>query len=133
MTYLLDTNAWFWLFARPAFLSTSVRRELNRQEVVAVSPFSMIEIAQKNASPKGNLRLRTSVEEWFRLCTPPGRVRSLPITPAIAAKAYDLGADFHGDPADRVIAATAIIHGLTLVTADQKLIRFQSVQTLPAR
>ncbi|MFT5469326.1 MAG: PIN domain nuclease of toxin-antitoxin system [Verrucomicrobiales bacterium] len=133
MNLLLDTNAWFWMFARPSLLSAAAKERLNQEEVVGVSPFSLIEIAQKNASPRANLELQVSLEEWFRISLPPGRVQLIPVTSPIAAKAYDVGDDFHGDPADRVIAATAIIHGLTLVTADRRLLSCDQVDTIPAR
>jgi PIN domain nuclease of toxin-antitoxin system len=50
-----------------------------------------------------------------------GDVRSVSTTPAIAATAVALPASFAGDPADRLIYATAIEHGWELVTKDRRL------------
>lgn len=49
------------------------------------------------------------------------RVRTLPLTPAVADTAVSLPSSFPGDPADRLIYATAIEHGLRLVTKDRRL------------
>lgn len=59
------------------------------------------------------------VRSWLeRLST---QLRTLPLTPAVAATAVSLPAPFPGDPADRLIYATAIEHGYRLVTKDGKL------------
>jgi PIN domain nuclease of toxin-antitoxin system len=49
------------------------------------------------------------------------QIRTLPLTPAIADTAVSLPSSFPGDPADRLIYATAIEHGLRLVTKDRRL------------
>lgn len=49
MNFLLDTNAWLRLFQFPGEIATEVRSRLNREDVLGLSPFSLIEIAQKNA------------------------------------------------------------------------------------
>lgn len=50
------------------------------------------------------------------------------LTPAIAVKAADLPATFPGDPADRVIAATAVLHSATLITRDERIHAFDGVR-----
>jgi PIN domain nuclease of toxin-antitoxin system len=57
-------------------------------------------------------------------------VRLLPLTPAIAADATALPGIFHKDPADQIIVATARIHSVSLLTADQKIRAYPHVQTL---
>jgi PIN domain nuclease of toxin-antitoxin system len=57
------------------------------------------------------------------------RLPVLNITGHVAAKCYDLG-KFHGDPADRIILATALTHGLTLITKDTKLTKHPSASVL---
>jgi len=133
MHYLLDTNAWLRLFQYPDEINASVLGTVNAEQVLGLSPFSLIEVAQKNARPKGGLDLRVPLEQWFSLALPANRLRLLRVTPQIAAKAYDLGTDFHGDPADRVIAATALIHNLVLVTSDKKLLENPRIDTLSTR
>lgn len=72
------------------------------------------------AHPRKRIELGQPLRDWLVRAIP-SAIRLLPITPEIALRAYDF-TDFHGDPADRVIAATAIVNGLTLVTSDRFLI-----------
>lgn len=127
MKFLLDTNAWLRLFNAPYKLNDSVRNVLNHEVVLGLSPFSVIEVAQKQSKkPILNLPL----QKWLEISLPSGRIRLQPITAEIAMKSYNLGRHFHGDPADRVIAATSILCGLTLVTSDHKLIADPQINTL---
>lgn len=73
--------------------------------------------------------LSAPLEEWVSKALFDG-LKLLPNTPEIACDAYRIP-DFHGDPADRIIAATA--HQLTLVTCDRKLIASPHVKTLSTR
>jgi len=72
---------------------------------------------------KGRLRTITSAGEERRKMTAAG-IRELPVTGDIAVLAAELE-NLNGDPADRIIAATAIAHDATLVTADEKLLRWR--------
>jgi len=131
MIYLLDTNAWLRWFHRPHELRPSVRQLLNDQEIVGLSPMSIIEVAQK--AHKGKLILPLPVDVWVRQSLPAGRVKLLPISVEVALASYAWTDDFHGDPADRIIAATANANRLTLVTSDEKLIERSDLQTLSTR
>ncbi|HYC22882.1 MAG TPA: PIN domain-containing protein [Candidatus Bathyarchaeia archaeon] len=62
--------------------------------------------------------------------TAPPLVQRVPITPAIAAEVARLPSTFHRDPADRVIVATAIVLGLTLLTEDSRILKARIVPTL---
>ncbi|MCX6849016.1 MAG: type II toxin-antitoxin system VapC family toxin [Verrucomicrobia bacterium] len=128
MRYLLDTNAWLRWFHRPQEISTTVRQLLNAEQVVALSPMSIIEVAQK--ADKGKLILPLPVNVWVRQSLPAGRIKLLPISVEVALAAYTWPPDFHGDPADRIIAATANVHRLTLVTSDDKLLARSDLKTL---
>lgn len=131
MRYLLDTNAWLRWFHRPQEICVSTRQFLNAEQVVALSPMSIIEVAQK--ARKGKLILPLPVDVWVRQSLPAGRVKLLPISVDVALGACTWPADFHGDPADRIIAATANAHRLTLVTSDEKLLARSDLQTLSTR
>jgi len=127
--YLLDTNAWINLRETPARISENVREVLTAETQFAISPMSFVEIAQKTS--KGKLILMEPLETWITRSM--GSILTLlPITPEIALEAYRLP-DFHDDPADRIITATARLHGLILVTSDKKLITHPSIRTLATR
>lgn len=131
MRCLLDTNAWIWLFSEPERINLQVRTLLLREPCVALSPMSVIEVAQK--ADKGRLVFKWPIEEWVQSALPRDEVELLPITAEIALRAYQWPADFHGDPADRIIAATAVIHGLVLVTSDEKLLARVDLRALSTR
>ncbi|MCC5847257.1 MAG: type II toxin-antitoxin system VapC family toxin [Verrucomicrobia bacterium] len=130
MNYLLDTNVWFRLFDSPHEINEAVRRTLQSEKRLAVSSFSLIEVAQKQS--KHNF-LAVPVRDWFKIAIPRGRIEVLTVTPEIAVRSYNLGDHFHGDPADRIITATALVHNLTLVTSDRKLLAETQIQTLSTR
>lgn len=129
MNYLLDTNVWIHLGQTPTQIPLRVRKILLNEKTLALSPISIIEIAQKQTN--GRLTLSAPLEEWISKALFDG-LKLLPLTPAIACDAYRIP-DFHGDPADRIITATARAHHLTVVTCDRKLIASPHVKTLPTR
>ncbi len=131
MLYLLDTNAWLRWFHRPHELSQASRQILNAQDTVGLSPMSIVEVAQKHH--KGKLVLPLPLDVWVMESMPKGRVKLIPISPPVALAAYQWPEDFHGDPADRIIAATACAHGLTLITTDEKLLERGDIPTLSTR
>ncbi len=131
MKYLLDTNAWIWLFSDPGKIRKPVRDVLNQEHRVGLSPLSIVEVAQKAA--KGRLAFSLPLDRWVRNAMPPSRVVLQPLTAEIALRAYQWPADFHGDPADRLIAATADVERLVLVTSDEKLLARTDLQTLSTR
>lgn len=68
---------------------------------------------------KGRITLKIELRAWFDIVTK--HVELIPITPSIAARVADLPEEFHGDPADRLIVATAIERRVPLVTRDKKI------------
>jgi PIN domain nuclease of toxin-antitoxin system len=129
LRYLLDTHAWIWLVEAPTRLSRRARQELDQSgEVFAVADISLWEIAQKAVS--GDLGLREPVDQWLARAAGHSHIRVLSITPAIAWEQAQLPGDFHRDPADRLIVATARVHQLTLVTKDERIQRYPHVPWL---
>lgn len=131
MRLLLDTNAWLRLFLFPSQLTRAMRQTLAAEQILALSAMSIFEVAQKVS--KGKLHCGMPVRDWTELATPPSRIKVLPLNSDIALRAYEWPADFHGDPADRIIAATAVAHRLTLVTSDEKLLARADLPTLDTR
>ncbi|HUD57141.1 MAG TPA: type II toxin-antitoxin system VapC family toxin [Terracidiphilus sp.] len=118
---LLDTHVVVWLMADPDRLSTRSRERILRarveRESIAYSPVTIYEIAY--SVRRNRLPLRVKVEDFIAEIEK--RLRSAPLTTAIAVCAAGLPEPFHGDPLDRIIAATAIVENCTLVTADTKI------------
>jgi PIN domain nuclease of toxin-antitoxin system len=86
---------------------------------LACCDISLWEIAMLIA--KGRLNPGTDAQNFIQLVLASRNIRVLPITPEIAARSAQPDFCPHGDPADRLIAATTIIHKSKLVTSDQKL------------
>ena len=120
---VLDTHAAIWL-ATDRGLGRQSQRIVDKalsEDRLVVSTFSFWELAMLIA--KGRLRtLKSASEERAKLIA--GGIRELPVTGEIAILAAELE-NLNGDPADRIIAATAIAHDGTLMTADSNLLRWR--------
>jgi PIN domain nuclease of toxin-antitoxin system len=120
---LLDTHYWIWLqLGVPERLTLRVRETI--QEAAAhgslfVSVISVWELGMLES--KGRIRLRVSCEQWVQEALATPGLALAPFTPAIALESSRLPGTFHGDPADRIIIATARAMGARLLTTDLKL------------
>lgn len=118
---LADTNALIWFLREDDALGRTARRiieDAQADDTLVVSAFSFWEVALLIA--RRRLKTRSDPVE-FRQRVLSGGAMELPVTGAIgiAAVALDLP---HGDPADRIIVATALAHDATLLTADRRLL-----------
>ena len=116
---LLDTHAWIWLVeGHPRLPAAAVERieQAASASQVWISAISAWETAMLVA--KGRLVLACDVGQWVDL---PG-LRLMDLSPAISVDSTRLPGDLHGDPADRILAATARHLGAALVTADDRLL-----------
>ena len=73
---------------------------------------------------KGRLRLSLSVEEWMRRALGAPGIQPAPLTPEVAIASTRLPGEPHGDPADRLLIATARETGATLATCDRNILRY---------
>jgi len=125
---LLDTCALLWLAAEPQRFSREAREALvASQDELHVSAISDLKIAVKAA--KGRLELPVPPEAWFPRVVERYRLREVPVTSAIALRSTMIGFD-HPDPADRIVVTTASLFGMTILTADQKILAFSGVRSL---
>ncbi len=125
---VLDTHAWIWWSACPDRLSEKARSSIDEAEILGIPVISCWELAMLVA--KGRLVLDRAPRLWVRQALARPRVRPLPITPEIGIRAAELGSDFPGDPADRLITATAIAQRAVLITRDRSITAFPNVATI---
>lgn len=118
---LVDTHVAHWMTSEPAKLSTRAAEALAGADEILVSAVSWHELAW--LGHHGRIQVTTPIRVWLDALS--AGVRTAGITPAIAATAVGLPATAPGDPADRLIVATAIETGLVLVSKDQALRRFR--------
>ena len=117
---LLDTHILLWQRWGDQRLGVQTRDLLQhslREEEAAVSAISFWEVAMR--IQKGQINFDLDLHEWRNTLIRQGLIE-IPVDGAIAARAGLLGG-IHGDPADRIIVATAL-GGHRLVTADQRIL-----------
>lgn len=128
MKFLLDTHIWLWLLQSPEHLGSHTRKELsNKANELWLSPVSTWEALLLHR--KKRLELSPDFLAWLRQSAP--GFQQAPFTHEIVLAAEQL--NLHADPADRFLAATAQVLGLTLVTADRRLLGLGNIQTLANR
>ncbi len=114
---LLDTHVVHWWSAEPKRVSLAARKALESADELMVAAISWYELAWLARHE----RIAVTVPSRSWLDGLASQLRTLGMTPAVADTAATLPASFPGDPADRLIYATAIEHGLELVTKDQAI------------
>jgi PIN domain nuclease of toxin-antitoxin system len=131
---LLDTHVWIWLNEGLPELALEQRRSIDaaaRRGQAWVSIISAWEVSLLHS--KQRLHLRTSCLDWVnRALAPPLALATL--TPEIAVESNGLPGQFHSDPVDRIITATARIEGMTVVTRDRQILAYAAqghVSALP--
>lgn len=123
--YLLDTHIWLWWVTDDASLDQHAVAQLEqaaRQGGLCVSAISAWEIAMLER--RGRISLGRTCTDWLDIALHEAGIELLPFTPAIAVESTRLPGSPHGDPADRIIMATARIHGATLVTRDHAILDY---------
>jgi PIN domain nuclease of toxin-antitoxin system len=116
-TVLLDSHVVHWWSAEPDRISVAAGKAIGDADELAVADISWFELAW--LAHHERIVVTIPIASWLgQLAT---QVRTIPVTPAIASAAVGLPSSFPGDPADRLIYATAIENGWQLVTKDQSL------------
>jgi PIN domain nuclease of toxin-antitoxin system len=127
---LLDTHILVRWLADPKRLSRDQARILDeivrRRETVGISAITLLEVTL--LSSDGRLRMKLTADEVFNDLEASPVFRILPLTVDVAKEVSSLSA--LRDPADRVIVATARVHGLRLLTSDQRIIESNAVSAV---
>jgi len=127
---LLDTHVVLWLTSDPAQLSPKARKAIEQArknaESLAISDITLLELA--TLARMGRIRLTISLESLLREIE--ARFAVLPISSRACARTLQLPAGYPKDPADRLIGATALVEGLSLVTADREIRLSKALATI---
>lgn len=129
MRLLLDTHIWLWSLLEPARLAKQVAAELeNPDNELWLSPISLWEVLI--LVEKRRVVLDLDPAAWIRRVLARVPFKEAPLNHEVALRSRSLSLD-HQDPADRFLAATALIYDLTLVTADERLLHSKELHILP--
>jgi PIN domain nuclease of toxin-antitoxin system len=126
---VLDTHAWVhWVNETPGGLSARARAAIDGEPEHGVCAVSCWEVAM--LVTKGRLSLDRDVGDWIDLALSYPGVRFLPLDPDTAVLSTRLPGAFHGDPADRQIAATCLKYAAPLATSDKGIRAWGMVRTV---
>lgn len=127
---VLDTHVVIWLLGDPDRISQraqhAIQSLLLQDEEAAISCLSLYEIARGIA--RGRMRVGQPLPAFLRSIE--ARFLVIPLSSEIAKTAAEFSPVFPGDPFDRIIAATAVIHVAPLITADKRMLRSDEVKTI---
>lgn len=130
---LLDTHAWLWLMSGDGNMKPSAVRAIEAAAshgLVRVSVISVWEVAMLEA--RGRIRLAKECLAWVGDALRAPGIALLPLTPEIAVESSRLPGTLHGDPADRIIVATARREGAVLVTRDERILAYGKAKHIAA-
>jgi PIN domain nuclease of toxin-antitoxin system len=125
---LLDTHVWVWWMFGQKDLPANQRAQLTAlagKQPPLLSDVSLWEVQMMYSRKR--LPLQIPFEHWLHAATRPEVVQLVRLTPAIAIKLSQLPNTFYGDPVDRIIVATALVHEVPLFTHDRKIQRSRVV------
>lgn len=128
---VIDTHTLIWWVSGDKSLSEAANKIINKTLIdseIIISTISAWEISM--LIEKGRLILGMDIESWLKEVAAIEGVRFMPVDNETGIKSTKLPGEFHKDPADRIIVATARKLAVPLVTADEKIIDYQHVKTI---
>jgi PIN domain nuclease of toxin-antitoxin system len=117
---LLDTHVVLWVAQVPELLSMNAEEAIRterQRDGIGISDKTLWELAMLVS--RGRVGVKISLLDFLRAVEQNFTI--FPVTAEIADRAASLSAQYPKDPADRVIGATALVHGLKLVTKDERI------------
>mgnify|MGYP005848424645 CR=1 FL=1 len=128
---VLDTHVWVWWVNGDTQLTQEYQKYVQRQESqsLGISVISCWEIAK--LVERNRLMLSIPVDQWLDQALAYPGMCLLDLTPKICVESTQLPGEFHRDPADQIIVATARVYDCPLVTMDSKILSYTHVQTQP--
>lgn len=123
---LLDTHCWLWaqlgLIQKLSRAALEAIRSAESDGNLRVSVISIWELAM--LEQHGRIALPMNVRTWVEQALSKPGITVAQLTPEIMIESVHLPGELHGDPADRMLVATARVQGATLLTKDEQLIRY---------
>jgi PIN domain nuclease of toxin-antitoxin system len=131
MKLLLDTHIWLWIHREPWKLTSEVSQVIADSEnelwLSAISVWELITLLEKK-----RVVLRETMNTWLEKSKKELLLREAPVSWAVAEELLFTPLALE-DPADRLLAATARVYDLTLVTADERLMNIDGLKVLANR
>ena len=128
---VLDTHAWVWFVSKPEMLSHAAisaidaARAKNAVYISSISAWEVALLVQRN-----RVKFTMHVRDWIQKSEQLPFLKFIPVINALAVQSVFLPKPLHDDPADRIIIATALSLGASLVTRDEKIRSWPHVQTI---
>jgi PIN domain nuclease of toxin-antitoxin system len=128
---VLDTHVLLWWVSSPEKLSPEAVQALKKEQAGGLILISAITVWEINMLiSKNRLNLNVDIETWLEEIESIPFIQFVPIDNQIAMKSVNLPGEFHKDPADRIIVATARENEATLITNDDKIKKYPNVRTI---
>ena len=131
MKYLLDTHTWVWWYMNPRKLSrrvTNLIGDTTRYDELllsAISPWEFCKLLEK-----GRIAISCNPEDWLNAAFDLPKFRLVPLSPVLSYRSTVLPQPFHNDPADQIIAATALQENAVILTKDRNILEYEYVKSL---
>jgi PIN domain nuclease of toxin-antitoxin system len=128
---VVDTHVIIWDALKPEMLSKKAKKNIeqaNEEEGILFCEISLWEIAM--LIKKERISIDTSFQNFIKLAFSSNKYQFQGITPEIAELSTQLPEEVNKDPADRIIAATSLIHNIPLITKDSNLLKANSITTI---
>ena len=129
MTVLLDTHVWVWWLTRSPRLKARERNALNElaaRRELSIAAISLWEVQMLHQ--KGRLELPIAFRDWIEQAADPANVTVLPLDVPTILTLDAMPSTFRGDPADRLLVATARSRQLAVATSDVRIRRSRLVR-----
>jgi PIN domain nuclease of toxin-antitoxin system len=125
---VLDTHAWIWWINNSPELTPAARKHIQKaktKKAIYISSISAWEVSMLVKTSR--LHLVIPVDEWIMKCEQLPFIQFVPVSNAIACQSVYLPGEFHKDPADRIIVATARLLNMKVMTKDDKILSYPHV------
>ncbi|MFA5854923.1 MAG: type II toxin-antitoxin system VapC family toxin [Candidatus Gracilibacteria bacterium] len=119
---ILDTHIWLKVIGNDKRVCRLFKKYLSDRFEKTMSIFSVWEIGMLNEKKRINIPI--DIKLWMASALERSNVTIIPLDTDIALKSTSLRGNFHGDPADRIIVATAIEKKLLLLTEDELILSY---------